>query len=188
MQNQGLGGKTMLRGLDINMSRREWANDLATWVIENKKSHTGKNALDGFCQSFLSHLRNVGSDNAFPFTISTPLQQQQQQQSVTVSGVTTKDAAAGREKGGVTDGASVSVTVGAASSLIGANSANQQTQAQQQLQQVQLTQLQALLLLQQQQQLLNLQQQQDTDAQSQQVSCGVVLICITVQPKNLVGN
>ena len=75
MQNQGLGGKSTLGGLDINMSQREWANDLTTWVIQNKMVHTGPNALDGFCQSLLLHLQSMGSGNALASATSMLLNQ-----------------------------------------------------------------------------------------------------------------
>ena len=74
IQTQGFGGRST-SGLDINMSQREWANDLTTWVIQNKILHTGTNALDGFCQSLLLHLQSMGSGNALASATSMLLNQ-----------------------------------------------------------------------------------------------------------------
>lgn len=191
MQNQALGVVRNATGVDVNMSQREWANDLTTWVIQNKILHSGANALDQFCQSLLLHLQGMGSGNALASATSmllnqasaannseddvlfrqqtanaqvTLLQQIQQQQQG--GGVSGGGGAVGmgtaKESGGVANGGGGGGGGGA--------TAGGQSQSQQQIQQAQLTQLQALLLLQQQQQLLNQQQQQETDAQSQQVS------------------
>lgn len=193
MHNQGLGAVRNATGLDVNMNQREWANDLTTWVIQNKILHTGANALDQFCQSLLLHLQSMGSGNALASATSMLLNQasaansseedvlfrqqtanvqvallqqiqQQQQQQQPQGGGTSGGGGAAKEAGGVASG--------------GGATAGSQSQSQQQIQQAQLTQLQALLLLQQQQQLLNQQQQQETDAQSQQVR--MVPVCSTM--------
>ena len=177
----------------MNMSQREWANDLTTWVIQNKVLHTGANALDQFCQSLLLHLQGMGSGNALAsatsmllnqanavnsseedvlfrhqtanaqVTLLQHIQQQQQQQQQPQVG----GASGG---GGAVGMGTAKESGGVANGGGGGATAGGQSQSQQQIQQAQLTQLQALLLLHQQQQLLNQQQQQETDAQSQQVS------------------
>ena len=186
MQNAGLAGRTAT-GLDVNMNQREWANDLTSWVIQNKILHTGANALDGFCQSLLLHLQGMGSGNALASATSMLLNQasaaansseedvlfrqqptntqlallQQIQQQQGGGGAGVESANDSKDAGGVANGGGG----GASATAVG----SQTQQSQQQLQQAQLTQLQALLLLQQQQQLLSQQQQQETDTQSQQV-------------------
>jgi len=62
-------------GLDINMGQREWANDLTTWVVNNKMMYNGANSLDQFCQALLLHLQNMGSGNALASATSMLLNQ-----------------------------------------------------------------------------------------------------------------
>ena len=197
MQNQGLGGRNAA-GFDVNISQREWANDLTTWVLQNKVLHTGTNALDHFCQSLLIHLQSMGSGNALASATSMLLNQaataaggseedplfrqqttsstqvallqqiQQQQQQQQGGGGAGTGPVKEANVGGGGAGGVASGGGGGATTVT-----NQQTQQpQQQIQQAQLAQIQALLLLQQQQQnlMLNQQQQQETDAQTQQVS------------------
>lgn len=62
-------------GLDISLNQREWANDLTTWVIQNKLLYTGPNALDQFCQALLLHLQTFGSGNSLASAASLLLNQ-----------------------------------------------------------------------------------------------------------------
>ena len=62
-------------GLDVTLSQRECANDLTTWVIQNKLLYTGPNALDQFCQALLLHLQAFGSGNSLASAASLLLNQ-----------------------------------------------------------------------------------------------------------------
>ena len=77
MQNQasmvGRGGS--IGGLELNLNQREWANDLTTWVINNKILYSGPSALDQFCQALLLHLQGMGSGNALASATSMLLNQ-----------------------------------------------------------------------------------------------------------------
>ena len=75
MQNQGGSGRTNTGGLELNLNQREWANDLTTWVINNKVLYSGPSALDQFCQALLLHLQSMGSGNALASATSMLLNQ-----------------------------------------------------------------------------------------------------------------
>ena len=75
IQNQGGVGRANMGGLELNLSQREWANDLTTWVISNKILYTGPGALDQFCQALLLHLQSMGSGNALASATSMLLNQ-----------------------------------------------------------------------------------------------------------------
>ncbi len=78
MQNgQGgvAGGRGGSGGLDLNLNHREWANDLTTWVINNKVLYSGPSAMDQFCQALLLHLQSMGSGNALASATSMLLNQ-----------------------------------------------------------------------------------------------------------------
>ena len=61
--------------LDMGMAQREWANDLTSWVINNKILYNGPHALDQFCQALLLHLQSMGSGNALASATSMLLNQ-----------------------------------------------------------------------------------------------------------------
>ena len=75
MQRQSGVGSGSTAGLDLSLNQREWANDLTTWVINNKVMYTGGNALDQFCQALLLHLQGMGSGNALASATSMLLNQ-----------------------------------------------------------------------------------------------------------------
>ena len=76
IQNQGgVGGRGAAGGLDVNLNHREWANDLTTWVINNKVLYSGPSAMDQFCQALLLHLQSMGSGNALASATSMLLNQ-----------------------------------------------------------------------------------------------------------------
>ena len=45
---------------DLSQAQREWANEITTWIIQNKLLYSGPNAVDQFCNSLLLHLQNFG--------------------------------------------------------------------------------------------------------------------------------
>ncbi len=73
LQSQGANRNS--GSLDTNMGKREWANDLTTWVIHNKMLYDGPNSLDQFCQAMLLHLQGMGSGNALASATSMLLNQ-----------------------------------------------------------------------------------------------------------------
>ena len=75
IQRQGGVGHGNIGGLELNLSQREWANDLTTWVINNKVLYSGASALDQFCQALLLHLQGMGSGNALASATSMLLNQ-----------------------------------------------------------------------------------------------------------------
>ena len=76
MQNQGgVSGRTSTSGMELNLNQREWANDLTTWVINNKLLYSGTGSLDQFCQALLLHLQSMGSGNALASATSMLLHQ-----------------------------------------------------------------------------------------------------------------
>lgn len=76
IQNQSGGGRiSQGGGMELNLSQREWANDLTTWVINNKVLYSGPSALDQFCQALLLHLQGMGSGNALASATSMLLNQ-----------------------------------------------------------------------------------------------------------------
>lgn len=75
MQSQAGASRGNTAGLDLNLSQREWANDLTTWVIHNKLLFSGPGALDQFCQALLLHLQGMGSGNALASATSMLLNQ-----------------------------------------------------------------------------------------------------------------
>lgn len=150
---QSQGAARNAGNLDMSMGQREWANDLTTWVINNKILYNGPHALDQFCQALLLHLQGMGSGNALASATSMLLNQ----------------ANSNNEEDALLRQQTVSAQAAILQHLHQQVSPTKEgNSTQQQLQQAQLTQLQALLLLQQQQQLLSQQQAQETDAQSQQ--------------------
>ena len=72
-QAQGINRST--GNLDMNMGKREWANDLTTWAIHNKMLYDGPSSLDQFCQALLLHLQGMGSGNALASATSMLLNQ-----------------------------------------------------------------------------------------------------------------
>ncbi len=59
----------MVGDIDIATSQREWANDLMTWVFQNKLLYTGPNALEQFCNALLLNLQTYGNP---PQSLSSP--------------------------------------------------------------------------------------------------------------------
>ena len=49
---------------DLSQAQREWANEITTWIIQNKLLYSGPNAVDQFCNSLLLHLQNFGGQTA----------------------------------------------------------------------------------------------------------------------------
>ncbi|XP_065916496.1 hairy/enhancer-of-split related with YRPW motif protein-like isoform X2 [Dysidea avara] len=48
---------------DLSQAQREWANEITTWIIQNKLLYSGPNAVDQFCNSLLLHLQNFGGQS-----------------------------------------------------------------------------------------------------------------------------
>ena len=49
---------------DMSQAQREWANEITTWIIQNKLLYSGPNAVDQFCNSLLLHLQNFGGQSS----------------------------------------------------------------------------------------------------------------------------
>ena len=49
---------------DLSQAQREWANEITTWIIQNKLLYSGPNAVDQFCNSLLLHLQNFGGQTS----------------------------------------------------------------------------------------------------------------------------
>lgn len=170
LQSQG-NGRT--GNLDMMVSQREWANDIMTWIFQNKLLYTGPNALEQFCNSLLLHLQSYG--NSSGGNVSSPSSNMLLNQVVSTS--SSEDDSLLRNQNNnlsflqqlvSTAGPNTTPSPVKEPPVTSNNSPMQQQQAQ-------LAQIQALLLLQQQQQLINQGQQQDggtgpqVDSQTQQI-------------------
>lgn len=56
--------------VDLSSSQRDWANEVMTWVFQNKLLYSGPNALEQFCNALLLNLQSYG--NPPPTSLGSP--------------------------------------------------------------------------------------------------------------------